>query len=125
MKTLIIIFVLSLILPGVSSAVSPDQKSKLNTHLYEKSEGENSVNGKVKAIREVQEETEVFLETKGSGGPFVLPQGLQGRAKMLKSLQKSLKPGGPPVTISIDEQQRIKSVEESESSTKAQSEWHL
>src|SRR5207253_7500499 len=96
----------------------PASKSKLNTNLFEKPESEASVNGKVKAIREVQEETEVFIETKGNGGPFVLPQGMKDRAKALKALQKSLKVGGPAVTISIDDQQRIKSVEESESSAK-------
>ncbi|MGZ3745011.1 MAG: hypothetical protein ACXWRE_07000 [Pseudobdellovibrionaceae bacterium] len=121
MKIFFIIFALSLCLPRFSVA----QKSKLNTSLYEKSESETSISGKVKAIREVQEETEVFIETKGNGGPFVLPQGISGRAKMLKSLQKSQKPGGPSVTLSIDDQQRIKSVEESENSPKAHPEWQF
>lgn len=114
MNMLILVFALSLCLPGISSA-----QSKLNTNLFEKQEADTSLSGKIKAIREVQEETEVFIEAKGNSGPYVLPQGLKDRAKMLKALQKSQKPGGPSVTISIDDQQRIKSVEESTSSTKA------
>ncbi len=121
MKISIIIFALSLCLPQASLA----QKSKLNTNLYEKQESENSISGKVKTVREIQEETEVFIETKGNSGPYVLPQGLKNRAKILKSLQKSQKPGGPAVTISIDDQQRIKSVEESESSAKSHPEWQF
>lgn len=119
MKRILTILILLLCLPGTS----PAQKNKLNTNLYEKSESENSLSGKVKAIREIQEETEVFLETKGHSGPYVLPQGIKNRAKLLKSLQKSQKTGGPSVTISIDDQQRIKSVEESESSSQALPEW--
>jgi hypothetical protein len=112
------IFALSLCLPGFSPA-----KSKLNANLFEKTDSESSISGKIKAIREVQEETEVFIENKGNGGPYVLPQGTRDRAKLLKSLQKSLKAGGPTVTISIDDQQRIKCVEESQSSANPQSGW--
>jgi hypothetical protein len=114
-----IIFALLLCLSGVS----PAQKNKLNTNLYEKSEAETSLDGKVKTIREVQEETEVVIDTKHNSGPYVLPQGIKDRAKMLKSLQKSQKPGGPSMTIRIDDQQRIKSVEESKSSAESHPEW--
>jgi hypothetical protein len=94
------------------AAETPAAKKKTNTQVY--SHEESSVSGKVKLVREIQEETEVFLEgSKGGGGPFVLPVNTKNRARILKLLEKSQKPGGPEVTLSIDDQQRIKNVEES------------
>jgi len=101
------------------SLAQPPKKGKLNTNLYESESSDTSITGKVKAVREVQEEIEVFIDNpKGNSGPYVLPQNIKNRAGLLKTLNKSQKPGGPAVTISIDEQQRIKSVEESEASAK-------
>jgi len=98
----------------------PGGKSKLNTNLYEQENSESTISGKVKTVREVQGDTEVFIDNpKGNSGPYVLPQNFRNRAKALKSLQNSQKPSGGTVTISIDDQQRIKSVEESASSSKS------
>lgn len=95
----------------------PAKSKKLNTNLYEQDSG-SSVSGKVKAVREIQEETEVFLDAKsGGGGPYVLPQGVKNRAAILKTLTRSQKPGGPSVKLEIDDQQRIKGVEELEESS--------
>jgi hypothetical protein len=99
-----------------SAATKPISK-KMNSNLYE-ADDQGSISGKVKVLREIQEETEVFLDaSKGSAGPYVLPLGLKNRAAALKSLRKSERPGGPTVTITVDEQQRITSVQENESST--------
>jgi hypothetical protein len=107
-----------LIVPSLSSA-QPPKKGKLNTNLYENESTDTSITGKIKAVREVQEEMEVFIDNpKGNSGPYVLPQNIKNRAGLIKLLNKSQKAGGPAVTISIDEQQRIKSVEESEGSAK-------
>jgi hypothetical protein len=101
------------------SATPKPAAKKINSHLYE-ADDQGSISGKVKVLREIQEETEVFLDaSKGSAGPYVLPQGLKNRAAALKSLRKSERPGGPTVTITVDEQQRITSVQENESSTTA------
>lgn len=98
------------------------KKAKLNTNLYEQDSGEQSISGKVKAVREVQGDTEVFIDNpKGNSGPFTLPENIKDRAKLLKSLQNSQKPSGHSVTISIDSQDRIKSVEESAGSAKSSS----
>ncbi|WP_413290745.1 hypothetical protein [Bdellovibrio sp. HCB337] len=117
MKEFFIATVLALTLPMISAAQST-KKGKLSTDLYEKDKSESSISGKVKAVREVQEETEVFIDTKGNSGPYLLPQNIKNRAKLIQILNKSQKPGGPTVTISIDEQDHIKSVEENESSVK-------
>lgn len=104
--------------PSLSPAQN-SKKGKLNTQLFEKDDQEPLISGKVKVVREVQGETEVFIENpKGSSGPYVLPQSIKNRASVLKILNNSKKPGGPPVTISIDDNQQIKSVEESETSHK-------
>lgn len=123
MKALLITTLLALSLPIISAAQGA-KKGKLNTDLFEKESSTTSISGKVKAVREIQEETEVFIETKGNSGPYVLPQNIKNRANLIKILNKSQKPGGPSVTISIDEQDRIKSVEENESSAKSV-DWNL
>lgn len=112
---------------ALSVSAQSAKKPKLNSNVFEQESKESSITGKVKAVRVVQEETEVFIDNpKGNSGPYLLPQNFSNRAAALKTLQKSQKVGGPAVTIGIDDQQRIKSVEESESSTKTTNEdWAL
>jgi len=111
--------VISLLLAGPltltqSSAAETKKKTKINTQLFEQEGEATSVSGKVKVVREIQEETEVFIDNpKGSSGPFVLPANIANRAGLLKILNKSQKPGGPPVVLSVDGQQRITNVEAS------------
>lgn len=95
------------------------KKSKLNTNLYEQDNKDTSAGGKVKVVREVQGDTEVFLEGNGNTGPFTLPENIKNRANLIKILKDSQKPGGGSVTLSIDDQQRIKSVESSGGSAKS------
>ena len=91
------------------------KKSKMNTQLFEQEGEATSVSGKVKVVREIQEETEVFIDNpKGSSGPFVLPTNIKNRAKLTKLLNASQKPGGPSVVLNIDAQQRITHVESSD-----------
>lgn len=97
------------------------KKSRLNTNLYEQEASNASISGKVKAVREIQGDTEVFIDNpKGNSGPYVLPTNIANRARLLKALHNSQKPGGGTVTISIDSQDRIKSVEESGGSEDSQ-----
>ncbi|MBC7370954.1 MAG: hypothetical protein H7326_05275 [Bdellovibrionaceae bacterium] len=90
------------------------KKSKISTQLFEHDGEATSVSGKVKVVREIQEETEVFVDNpKGSSGPFILPANIKDRARLIKLLNASQKPGGPPVELGIDAQQRITHVESS------------
>lgn len=106
----------SLTLPAFAEG---PKKSKLNTNLYEQDNKDTSAGGKVKVVREVQGDTEVFLEGNGNTGPFTLPENIKNRANLIKILKNSQKPGGGSVTLSIDDQQRIKSVESSGGSAKS------
>lgn len=109
----------SLALPAFAEGT---KKSKLNTNLYEQDAKDSTVSGKVKAVREVQGDTEVFIDNpKGNSGPYTLPENIKDRANLLKILNASQKPGGGSVTMSIDDQQRIKSVESSGGSAKSSS----
>lgn len=111
-------FFLSATSPSLATAQNV-KKGKLSTQLFEKESTDSSISGKIKVVREIQGDTEVFIENpKGNSGPYILPQNIKNRAKALRSLNASQKPGGPSVTISIDDQQVIKSVEESQTSTK-------
>lgn len=124
MRAFIMATVLVLSLPLIAGAQNT-KKGKFNTNLFEKENSATSVSGKVKAVREIQEETEVFIDnSKGNSGPYILPQNIKNRATLIKILNKSQKPGGPSVTISIDDQDRIKSVEENESSAQSV-DWNL
>jgi hypothetical protein len=126
-------FVFTISVSTVSALAASPKTKKLNSQLYEQDSGGTTASGKVKAIREIQEETEVFLTTKtGSGGPFVLPHSLKNRAALMNILVHSQKTGGPSVILHLDDQQRIQSVEEtaapSESSgpaDKADKKWEL
>lgn len=106
----------SLALPASAQS---SKKSKLNTNLYEQDNKDTSASGKVKVVREVQGDTEVFLEGNGNTGPFTLPENIKNRANLIKILKDSQKTGGGTVTLSIDDQQRIKSVESSGGSAKS------
>ncbi len=109
----------SLALPAFAEG---PKKNKLNTNLYEQDAKDSTVSGKVKTVREVQGDTEVFIDNpKGNSGPYTLPENIKDRAKLLNILQASQKTGGGSVTMGIDEQQRIKSVESSGGSAKSSS----
>jgi hypothetical protein len=119
--TLAALLAFSIMLPITLPAMAQSsKKSKLNTNLYEQESQDSTVSGKVKAVREVQGDTEVFIENpKGNSGPYTLPENIKDRANILKALNASQKPGGGSVTISIDGQQRIKSFESSGGSAKS------
>jgi hypothetical protein len=117
MRAILVLFILLIsMIPAVQAEeakTSTAKKSKINTELFDQDAEAGTASGKVKAIREVQEETEVFIDNpKGSSGPYVLPTNFKNRAGAMKILNKSQKPGGPPVTLTYDGQQKIRSVEE-------------
>jgi len=107
------IFALLLVFGGPLQAQK--KKSSLNTNIYEADSSQISVSAKVKIVRDLSGETEVFFEGKHSG-PFILPSSLPSYGLLKGRLQKSQKTGGPPVSVVI-ENDRIKSVEIPEGGT--------
>lgn len=121
-KGMVCLFVVLASFASPSAYAASPKAKKLNTQLYEQDSAGTSASGKVKVVREVQEETEVFLDVKsGSSGPFILPQSAKNRAALMKMLTSSQKAGGSPVTLQLDDQQRILNVEESAGASKSDS----
>lgn len=90
------------------------QSKKINTSIYEQeaeSEKSESFSAKVRVVREISEEVEVFFDGDKAKGAYTLPRSLPQYGATLKLLEKSRKPGGPPVSITADGEKRIKSVE--------------
>lgn len=85
-------------------------KSKLNTQIFEAESDQLSFSGKVRIVRDIATETEVFFEDKKNPGPFLLPDSLPSYGLYKARLEKSKKSGGPFVKVVIDND-RIKSVE--------------
>lgn len=90
------------------------QAQRINTSIYEQ-EGDQpktlSFSAKVRVVREISDEVEVFFEGDKAKGAFTLPRSLPRYGELVKILEKSRKPGGPPVSITADEDKRIKTVE--------------
>ncbi|WII73668.1 hypothetical protein QJS83_07245 [Bdellovibrio sp. 22V] len=106
-------FIMVLFLMGDAQA-----QSKLNTNLYEQEperDKTKSFAAKVRVVREISDEVEVFFEGDKAKGAYTLPRSAQHYGKMLKDLEKSKKAGGPSVKVTADEDKRIKSVEINES----------
>ncbi len=104
------LIILALLLTQPTEAQPPKAKSKLNTQIFEAESDQQSFSGKVRIIRDIATETEVFFEDKKNSGPFVLPETLPSYGLYKARLEKSRKPGGPLVKVVIDND-RIKSVE--------------
>ena len=106
LSQLILILNLSFIqtVKATSNGPSPSSKSKLNTQIYESEKEEESFTAVVKAVREVQGETEVFFE--GKQGFFALASE-KNQALLVKSQQKKF-----PVKVQVNSSSRqILSVE--------------
>lgn len=105
---------LSLILVLFLAPNAEAQNKGRSTDIYEQDASESttkSVTGKVRVVREVSDEVEVFFEGDKIPGAYTLPRGLQNYGTMLKALEDSKKANGPAVTITADEDKRIKTVE--------------
>jgi len=104
------LIILAFLLNQQTWAQPPKAKSKLNTQIFEAESDQQSFSGKVRIIRDIAAETEVFFEDKKNSGPFLLPETLPSYGLYKARLEKSRKPGGPFVKVVIDND-RIKSVE--------------
>ena len=90
------------------------KKTVPSTDIYEQESSEStakSVTGKVRVVREVSDEVEVFFEGDKIKGAYTLPRGIEHYGTMLKALEESKKANGPSVTVTADEDKRIKTVE--------------
>ena len=96
----------------ISDSGHAQNKSKLNTNLYVAEEGaEKSFSAKVRVVRDISDDIEVFFESDKATGAYTLPRSLEGYATMLKALEASKKPGGGTVSVTADADKRIKSVQ--------------
>lgn len=104
MFSLVLILLLT---PPHAQAKSPD------VNIYEQgadTEKTQSFSAKVRVVREISDETEVFFEGDKAKGAYTLPHG-GNHATMLKALEASKKANGPSVSVTADADKRIKSVE--------------
>ncbi|MBL7671595.1 MAG: hypothetical protein JNM39_14010 [Bdellovibrionaceae bacterium] len=66
---------------------------------------------KVKVVRTIQGETEIFFESNKVTGAYLLANSLKDYATLKDHLETSRKPGGPEVKVTADDEKRIKTVE--------------
>lgn len=109
---------LSIIMTLVLTGPVQAQSTKVSTKLYE-SESESKTEkftAKVKVIRDDGEGVEVFFTSEKQKGAYSLSRSAANYADTLKTLEKSRKPKGPPVTITADGEKHIKTVEKAATS---------
>lgn len=108
------LLIFTLLLPSIFSFekanAEPLSSTKGNMRKFDEDSGE-SFSAKVKIVREVQEETEVFFESDKVKGVYILPNNAKNFSIMKNKLHESLKAGGPSVKINTDAEKRIQSVE--------------
>ena len=91
----------------------PPAQKTINANIYEK-EKANSLSGKVKTTKTSREDTLVYFEGIKKSGPYVLSSTLKNYTKLKNRLVKSSEANGPKVTVSLDDQDNIMTVEVSE-----------
>ena len=91
----------------------PPAQKTINANIYEK-EKANSLSGKVKTTKTSREDTLVYFEGIKKSGPYVLSSTLKNYTKLKNRLVKSSEANGPKVTVSLDDQDNIMTVEISE-----------
>lgn len=113
MISLILLFFLS------DPAHAQAKVKKPNTNIYEAEPSEEkpkAFSAKVRVVRDISDEVEVFFDSDEARGAYTLPRKISSYATVLKTLQDSEKPGGPPVSVTADSEKRILSVEKGASS---------
>lgn len=110
MLSLILVFLMA------DPAHAQSKVQKRSTNIYEADQTEEKVDSftaKVRVVRDISEEVEVFFESDNARGAYTLPRKIKSYATVLKVLQESEKPGGPQVSVTADSEKRIQSVEKS------------
>jgi hypothetical protein len=99
---------------------APSKKSGLSTDLFEREEGdkaaaaeakEKTFSAKVKVVREESDGVEIFFEGDKNTGTFFLHRAIPRYATLLKYIEESKKPQGPPISVTVDEDKKIKKIE--------------
>ncbi|WP_413584708.1 hypothetical protein [Bdellovibrio sp. HCB274] len=105
---------LSLILFLFLSDPTYAQSKKVNTQIYDSessAEKSESFTAKVRVVRDISDEVEVFFESDKARGAYTLPRKIGSYATVLKVLQDSSDPSGSPVSVTVDSEKRILTVE--------------
>ncbi|WP_413575082.1 hypothetical protein ACLVWU_12525 [Bdellovibrio sp. HCB290] len=110
---------LSLVLFLFLSDPTYAQNKKANTQIYDAestAEKTESFTAKVRVVRDISDEVEVFFDSDKARGAYTLPRKIAAYATVLKQLQDSSGPSGGQVSVTADSEKRILSVEKSSSS---------
>ncbi len=88
----------------------------LTTNLYEKDTPQiESFTAKVRVVRDISDDVEVFFESDQAKGAYTLPRSFPDYAAQLKILEESKKAKGPAVTITAEKESKvIKSIQKSQ-----------
>ena len=89
------------------------QKSAGKTQIFEQEatqEKTTSFTAKVRVVRDIADDVEVFFDSDKARGAYTLPRNAANYAAMFEALEKSKSPKGLPVSVTADEDKRIKSV---------------
>ena len=105
MKTLSKVLLAALILPSFAFA--------LDANIFEKEKDTKltSFSAKVRVVRDVDTDVEVFFDSDKAKGGYTLPRTLHNYAAALAALEASKK-SGAPVTVIADSEKRIAEVKE-------------
>jgi hypothetical protein len=104
----------SLLVSSASYAEAPTAKSRFDIYADEEAPEkakDQRFSAKVRVVREIYDEVEVFFEGAKIKGAYTLPRSTPNYGAALKHLESSRKPGGPSVSVTADEDKRIKAVE--------------
>jgi hypothetical protein len=115
MLSLILVFLMA------DPAHAQSKVQKRSTSIYEAETTEEkgeSFTAKVRVVRDISDEVEVFFESDEARGAYTLPRKINSYATVFKTLQESEKPGGPQVAVKADSEKRILSVQKSSSGSK-------
>jgi len=100
-----------LVLIGLTNAEAQNKQPK--TQIYEsepESKKMTQFSAKVRVLREESDGVEVFFESEGKSGAFLLPKSAENYSSFLKSLEESQKSKGSAVSVTADENKIIKSI---------------
>lgn len=85
----------------------------LDANIFEKDkpkeDGVKSFTAKVRVVREISDDLEVFFDSDKAKGAYTLPKGMQGYGAALQALEASKKTGAA-VTVTADDDKRIQEV---------------
>lgn len=107
-------FILVLFMHCDAQAQTTKSPSKMSTNIYEKEEDKDeskSFTAKVRVVRDIGDDVEVFFDSDAARGAYTLPRNAAGYSQMYKDLEKSKAPSGPAVSVTADTDKRIKSVQ--------------